>query len=143
MSQSIQDITYKIKTVLVSDTVFPALLIIMVGIASFGLGRASVGESERTERQDLPVAVTITDNRALVGDSTSARVAGSATTSGESVSPSAPTGERYVGSKNGTKFHLESCPGAAQIKEENKIYFTSKQDAYSKGYTEAANCKGI
>lgn len=53
------------------------------------------------------------------------------------------TSVQYVGSKNGTKFHLLTCPGAKQIKEENKVFFATKEDAQKAGYTPASNCKGI
>lgn len=49
----------------------------------------------------------------------------------------------YVASKNGTKYHLPSCSGAKRIKEENKIWFNSKQEAVQAGYEPAKNCKGI
>ncbi|MBY0110427.1 hypothetical protein K2Y00_00245 [Patescibacteria group bacterium] len=59
--------------------------------------------------------------------------------------PSLPeaVGGVYVGSVNGTKYHLPSCPGARTISEGNKIWFASKAEAEAAGYTPAANCKGI
>ncbi len=58
--------------------------------------------------------------------------------------PAPPSGGgQYVASKSGTKYHLPWCPGAKQMKEENKIYFSSKEEAEAAGYTPAANCKGI
>ena len=56
--------------------------------------------------------------------------------------PAATTG-KYVGSKNGTKYHIPYCPGAKQMKEENKVWFASKEEAASRGYSPAANCPGI
>jgi methylphosphotriester-DNA--protein-cysteine methyltransferase len=49
----------------------------------------------------------------------------------------------YVASKNGTKYHLPWCGSAKQIKEENKVWFATKEEAEAAGYTPAANCKGI
>ncbi len=48
-----------------------------------------------------------------------------------------------VASKNGTKFYLPSCSGAARIKEANKVWFSSRQDAEAAGYSAAANCPGL
>jgi hypothetical protein len=67
----------------------------------------------------------------------------------ESFKPSlAPTGntattasQAVVASKNGTKYHYEHCPGAKQIKAENKISFNSPAEAEASGYTLAANCQ--
>lgn len=53
------------------------------------------------------------------------------------------SGGQYVGSKKGSKYHLPWCAGAKAIKEENKIWFASKEEAEKAGYTPAGNCKGI
>lgn len=50
---------------------------------------------------------------------------------------------KYVASKNSDKYHLSTCPGAKQIKEENKRWFASKADAENAGLVPAANCPGI
>lgn len=50
---------------------------------------------------------------------------------------------QFVGSKNGSKYHLPWCPGAQQMKEENKVWFTDKSAAEVAGYSPAGNCKGI
>ncbi len=49
----------------------------------------------------------------------------------------------YVASKTGTKYHLPTCIGARSIKEENKVWFTTRMDAEQAGYTPAGNCKGM
>lgn len=49
----------------------------------------------------------------------------------------------YLASKNGTTFHLPWCSGAKKIKEANRVWFASKEDAIAHGYKPAANCKGI
>ncbi len=144
MGASIQDIVSKFKAFLQSDTVFTALLLIIVAAGSFGLGRVSQG-GEMAEMKPQVAAVVLSEPKGQppvplakpepepepVETAQFAQVAGE-------------TGEaQYVGSKNGTKFHLLTCPGAKQIKEENKIFFKSKEEAVSKGYTPASNCKGI
>lgn len=49
----------------------------------------------------------------------------------------------YVASKNGTKYHLPWCSGAQRIKEENKIWFETREEAEKLGYSPAANCPGL
>tara|TARA_B100000508_G_scaffold60333_1_gene47083 strand:+ start:130886 stop:131230 length:345 start_codon:yes stop_codon:yes gene_type:complete len=49
----------------------------------------------------------------------------------------------FVGSISGTKYHLLHCSGAKRIKEENKVYFDTKEDAQLAGYAPAANCEGL
>lgn len=55
----------------------------------------------------------------------------------------APSSGGFVASKNGTKYYVPSCGGAGRIKEENKVWFTSKEDAEAAGYTPASNCPGL
>ena len=46
-----------------------------------------------------------------------------------------------VASKNSMAYHFSWCSGAKRIKEENKITFSSEQDAKNRGYTLASNCQ--
>lgn len=69
--------------------------------------------------------------------STTLEMASSSSVSGEST-----TGV-YVASRNGTKYYLPSCGGAGRIKEENKVWFQSAEEALAAGYTAASNCPGL
>jgi len=46
----------------------------------------------------------------------------------------------YVASVNGKYYYLPNCSGVNRIKEENKIWFKTKEEAESKGYKPAPNC---
>ncbi|TSC75040.1 MAG: putative secreted protein [Parcubacteria group bacterium Gr01-1014_44] len=48
---------------------------------------------------------------------------------------------RVVASKNSTLYHFLWCSGAQKIKEENKITFATEQEAQSRGYELASNCR--
>lgn len=50
---------------------------------------------------------------------------------------------KFVASKNSNKYHLPTCVGAKRIAEHNKIWFNSKEEAESLGYTPASNCPGL
>ena len=55
-----------------------------------------------------------------------------------------PAGEKlYVGSKNGEVYHFPWCSGAQRMKEANKIFFSSREEAEKAGYRPAANCEGL
>lgn len=54
-----------------------------------------------------------------------------------------PEAKVYMASKNGTKYYLPSCSGAKRIKEENRVWFGTKEEAEAAGYSKAANCKGL
>ncbi len=110
---------------LCDDLTFTVIIVLLVAVASFGLGRWSVTPVENNERPVLvpePIAVP-------------AQVAAVSVGAGEA----AVTGQ-LVASVNGTKFHALNCPGAKQISEQNKLYFQTEQEARSAGYTPAANC---
>jgi hypothetical protein len=47
----------------------------------------------------------------------------------------------YVASKNSTKYHPIGSKAANSIKPENRIYFVSKEEAESKGFTPASDVK--
>ncbi|MCB9805638.1 hypothetical protein H6775_00595 [Candidatus Nomurabacteria bacterium] len=45
-------------------------------------------------------------------------------------------------SKSGTKYYYVWCSGSSRVKEENKVWFSSKEEATSRGYEKAKNCPG-
>jgi hypothetical protein len=116
---SIQEISAKFKQFFEDTELFTSFILVVVALASFGLGRLSVvGHASPTQRPDelKPAAVAATTPK-------------DATT--------------YVGSKNGETYQFPWCPGALRVKDENKVVFQSKQEAEAAGYRPAANCKGM
>lgn len=96
------------------------LLVLLVGVLSFILGRLSVGEG----RKETALSVVLN----------------------EEALKAAPTGAipgGVVASKTGSKYHLPWCAGAQTIREENKVWFASAEEARRAGYAPAGNCKGI
>jgi len=140
MRFSIKDIIEKSKSLLKhleNKEVFTILTIILVAFASFGLGRLS-----KVEERAFPVRV---ENTAAALQGSPANEAGVGELSQtKTLSEKAPLQEgAYVASKTGKKYHLPWCSGAQRIKEENKVWFDSKEAAEQAGYTPAANCKGL
>jgi hypothetical protein len=110
--------------------IFIILVIILVALISFGIGRLTVPKTEPIQIKNLEKA------------------------SVEDLSPYAPNGAsedkqnsdyqgKVVGSKNSDKYHLPDCPGAKQISEQNKVWFDSIEAAEKAGYKPAANCPGL
>ncbi len=52
-------------------------------------------------------------------------------------------GVGFVASKSGKKYYLPTCSGVSRIKEENRVWFATKEDAESAGLTPATNCPGL
>lgn len=123
----------KLKYYLQDDALFITCLLLLIGIISFGLGRFSVLNKDSTVSwpETEPGVVFCNNNKdlGLIEES--------------ELNPLNFDHLNLVASKNGTKFHLLDCPGASQIKEENKIYFDSVELASAAGYTAAANCSGL
>ncbi|MEX0930874.1 MAG: hypothetical protein WDZ68_01135, partial [Candidatus Paceibacterota bacterium] len=104
------------------DTLFFAILIVLIATTSFGLGRASINPvAQNTQAAGIIMTESEVVEEKVVTD----------------------TEQRLVGSKNSDKYHLPHCPGASRIKDENKVWFSSEDEARSMGYIPAANCEGI
>ncbi len=115
----------------VARDVYIVLIIVLLAVGSFGLGRLSKGQSGADDSvQIIYPSASSQEATALYGIT-------------EQEDREEAGGSMLVASKNGTKYHFEWCPGAKQMKEENKIYFSSKEKAEQAGYSKAANCKGL
>ena len=133
---TIADLTYKIKATarLHRESFFLALILILSCTLSFGIGRLSVIYEREGEFNIEYPQTALTAN--ILQNKEKQQTA-------FSPPPEASGGGDYVASKNGSKYFLPWCGGAHQIKESNRIYFASKEEAEAKGYEPAQNCKGI
>jgi len=109
------------------DALYISLLIVFVGIASFGLGRMSVesGVEQVANTAGVTIIQPEPTEKGLENTQTQAN----------------QLEIQLVASKSGARYHLLTCPGASQIKEENKVFFNSAIEAEAAGYTPAANCQ--
>jgi len=111
------------------ETTTVALVVLLVGITSFGLGRLSA-------RSQTPLAAT---GVTLVAPAPLSAV----TEQVVSADGGADTTMQYVASRSGTKYHYVWCSSAGRISEENRVYFATVEEARAAGYTPAANCPGL
>ncbi len=119
--------------------VFLACTIVLVSIISFGLGRISVLLSQKEPIQIIQNSeLQMTNNRNEVSTSTPKR---ETTYSSFNIQNSALG--KYVASKNGSYYHFPWCSGAQKIKDENKVWFQTKEEAESRGFKPASNCPGL
>ncbi len=132
LSNKIKQVKAKIKP-LENDLII-AIVIILVALISFGLGRLSKIRENKT-----PITIEDVGSKQNLTEKVEPWGIGA-----ESAKEKGSTLDKlFVASKNGTKYHYPWCPGALNIKEENKIWFSSKNEAEKAGYTPAANCKGL
>lgn len=109
---------------------FVSIVVILLVLLAFGLGRLS-GGGERD-------AIKIEYDQSFFEP---AGQSASVVSAPFEISNRSDQLTEVVTSKNGTKYHYAHCPGAKQIKEENKIVYKSPEEAEAAGYTLAANCK--
>lgn len=131
MPVSIKDILEKCKgaaRLVEREDIFTALIIILVALSSFGLGRLSGTAAGRA-----PVRIE-------TGGGLSSATGESLSEAGSEMSPMQGG---FVASKNGTAYHFPWCSGALRIKEENKIWFETREAAAAAGYRPAKNCDGL
>lgn len=118
---------------------FITAIIFFVGMASFGLGRLSVLWPKKEPIQILNQEARSTNQGAIKG---TANILSSLNSNLLPHNSTASQG-RYVASKSGKAYHYPWCQGAQKIKEGNKIWFQTKEDAVKAGYKPAGNCEGL
>lgn len=125
----------KVKSIIHKNQsdLFMAATIFLVGIIGFGLGRLSVIWPEKE-----PIRV---ENPEKAKDGMEEGTGQKAHEQNAGIA-NAIQG-KYVGSRSGSAYHFPWCPGAQKIKEANKIWFGSKEEAEARGYKPAGNCEGL
>ncbi|MFA6445794.1 MAG: hypothetical protein WCW14_00900 [Candidatus Paceibacterota bacterium] len=132
--ESIPEVRLKIKLFkdslvehLLSRDIFILLVIILVGIASFGLGRLSILKIN-TEPIKIEQQIGLT-----------ASVVASQSIKGEDITLA--QGGIIIGTKSSKKYRYPWCNPLPA--ESNRIIFQSIEQAKIAGYTPVANCKGL
>ena len=117
--------------------IFNISLVLLVSLASFGLGRLTIYEERR-----VPVEIKFSQAQSNILQAPSETAFETGEVRGVSTAGTEVGGE-VVASKTGKKYHYPWCAGAKQISDKNKITFASAEEARKAGYTPAANCKGL
>jgi hypothetical protein len=144
MKASIKEMEEKIKgagkgisEVLKHREITLSILMILVALVSFELGYLSQGGKKASLNVLPPLTREIGNTSSEITQNSSYSSQTAALGNIEAVSGS------YVASKNGTKYHYPWCSGAKRIKDENKVWFNTVEQALAAGYTPAANCPGL
>lgn len=95
-----------------------SLIVILVALSSFGLGRLSASEASKP-------AVSVSQAPF------------------EAEPRGMAIGGLVVASRNGKVYHFPWCGGADQISAANKVWFSSEEAAQKAGYTPSKSCKGL
>ncbi len=117
----------KIKQFLESDTgkdVLTVIIVILVGLGSFGLGRLS----NKPKNEGLRVEYTDKEASAIKSINSAQN------------NLKRPNGIFFASSK-GTKYYSLSCSGGKTIKQENRVYFNTREEAERAGYELSSSCR--
>ncbi|MDD4803941.1 MAG: hypothetical protein PHN69_02095 [Candidatus Pacebacteria bacterium] len=130
---NIKDRIYNEETGLsIKNDLFIIILIFLVGLSSFGLGKIST-----FERRKIPISIL---NKQT---SMYASVAESIKTTDSQENTKIQEKGIIVASKSGKKYYYPWCSGVDRIKEENKVWFNSVEEAKARGLTPASGCIGL
>ena len=110
---------------LTRETVLFLLIVVFVGVSSFGLGRISKKES-LTNNSEIVIEDEAFDGNIKSGDNSLVNLS---------------TEKRYVASKNGKMYYSLGCSGAKRIKTENEVWFKTREDAEKSGFIFSSTCK--
>lgn len=127
------------------ESLFLVLVIIMVGLIGFGLGRLSAKFSQPMLNINSTL-VNVTDlDKIATGDADKISSFTTQSSSGQGI-PAADrevAERKIVGNKQSKIYHFEDCPGALRMSDANKIFFASILQASEAGFRPAGNCPGL
>lgn len=119
----------KIKYFIESDKgkdILTIIIVILVGLGSFGIGRLS------KENSSSGIKITYPNQEAT---------AIKAFDSVQSTTNTSQKGSKgYFASKRGNKYYPIDCSSGKTIKEENRVYFNSSIEAEKGGYQLSSSC---
>jgi hypothetical protein len=113
-------------------------IVILVGIFSFELGRVSkAGKSEGLKIEYIEPSQTVIGNQeasVLKGLELAPKAPKSPVDSGKAA------GQSYFASSRGSKYYSVGCSAGKTIKQENRVYFATAQEAETAGYILSSSC---
>jgi hypothetical protein len=118
------------------------LVLVLSSTLAFGLGILAGKDMAKTDGKDGFWIEQLPEESQKGGGGPAAAIQALAPAKAPEV-PVEPEPQVYMASKNGTKYYLPTCGTAKRIKEENRIWFATKEEAEAAGYGPAANCPGL
>jgi hypothetical protein len=128
----------KIKLFIKSERgkdIFVILIVVLASLGSFELGRLSM--SSRSEG----LKIEYTDPEGVSGQNQAAN----ALYADESADTATPTSNKvkgeYFASSRGTKYYPVGCSAGQTIKESNRVWFETREEAEHAGYELSSSCR--
>src|SRR3989338_3853881 len=123
----------KIKQFIESDRgkdILTILILILVGLGSFELGRLSEdsqnsGIKAEYSTQNTNIVSSIAETPKIPLKTTKTQIAG----------------KNFVASNRGSKYYPVGCEAGKALKQENRIYFATREAAEAAGYELSSSCR--
>lgn len=115
------------------------IIIILIGLGSFGLGRLSKNSSNngiKVEYEGQEEANVLGSMEAKNGDLSDLSVNSNILQKSEK-----STSGNFFASNRGSKYYSVSCSAGKTIKQENRVYFMTSSEAEKAGYELSSSCK--
>ena len=123
--------------------VYEQKIILAIGIVIIAAVSFEAGYLHGQKNQSEPVVVNKVATAEIASTCAAQNQASTADSEPASTENTAQTSTQkcaYVASKNSNKFHLPTCRYAQNIKPENKVCFSSKEEAEGRGFQGAKCC---
>lgn len=118
-------------------------IVVLSSTLSFGLGWLAAGEAGAGKSEVWIEEAPLKEAEGDVETQAEAEKPAALPVQPAAAAAAIEPGGSYVASKTGTKYYLPWCGTAKRIKEENRVWFGSKEAAEAAGYEPASNCKGM
>lgn len=131
----------KIKQFLDSEKgkdILIVIIVILVGLGSFELGRLSKEDSSTGIKIEYPDQES--GQEASVVKAGSDAIPDVGILQGRSPTSGASDGKTFFASSRGKKYYTISCSAGKTIKQENRVYFSTGEEAQAAGYTLSNAC---
>lgn len=111
--------------------ILTVIIVILVGLGSFELGRLSKENGTSGVKIEYQNQNSAQEANAL----------SSANFSKKSSATENFAGKIFFASNRGSKYYSVGCSAGKTIKQENRIYFTTKEEAEKAGYELSSSCR--
>lgn len=113
--------------------ILTVIIVILVGLVSFELGRLSKeGESS---------GIKILSGQAVNQNANIVSTLNNMPENAFNTFDTNPNKKNFFASSKGSKYYSLGCSAGKTIKQENRVYFTTGEEAQVAGYTLSSSCK--
>ena len=127
----------KIKSFLESEKgkdILIVIIVILVGLSSFELGRLSKNNGTSGIKIEYPNQYEKVTTNVISAVNIN-------TLNPKIIQNSNSAGKNFFASNRGTKYYSIGCSAGKTIKQENRVYFTTGEEAQKAGYELSSSCQ--